>query len=88
MEQLARRFAKQDQFVLEGQDYKRPKEAPSPLLAPWYNKKSFALTHAAPHEDLLWGPGLADTLVESYDFLLPYYQYMLLVSGDPDPRDH
>ena len=36
MEKLARRFQKQDVFVLEGEDYKRPKAAPSRLLTPWY----------------------------------------------------
>ena len=87
MERLARAFAGQDRFVLEGEDYKRPKAAPSALLAPWYNKKSFALTHSAPHQDLLWSHALADQLVEDYRFLLPYYQYMLALMGDPDPRD-
>lgn len=48
MEKLARRFQKQDVFVLEGEDYKRPKAAPSRLLTPWYSKKSFALSHDAP----------------------------------------
>ena len=86
MEQLTRRLNKQDQFILEGEDYKRPKSAPSPLLQPWYNKKSFALSHSAPHEELLWSHELADVLVDSYEFLLPYYQYILSLSGDPDPR--
>ena len=86
MEQLTRRLNKQDQFILEGTDYKRPKAAPSPLLQPWYDKKSFAISHSAPHQDLLWSHELADVLVDSYEFLLPYYQYILSLSGDPDPR--
>ena len=53
MEKLARRFQKQDVFVLEGEDYKRPKAAPSRLLTPWYSKKSFALSHDAPHGEPL-----------------------------------
>lgn len=40
MEKLARRFQKQDVFVLEGEDYKRPKAAPSRLLTPWYSKRA------------------------------------------------
>ena len=86
MEKLARRFQKQDVFVLEGEDYKRPKAAPSRLLAPWYSKKSFALSHDAPHGEPLWSHDLVDLLLEGYEFLLPYYEYMLSLSGDPDPR--
>ena len=73
-------------FVLEGEDYKRPKAAPSRLLTPWYSKKSFALSHDAPHGEPLWSHDLVDLLLEGYEFLLPYYEYMLSLSGDPDPR--
>ena len=86
VELLARRFAKQEIFVLEGEDYKRPKPAPSFVLAPWYIKKSFALSHSAPHEAVLWESTLADKLLDAYEFLLPYYQLILSLSGDPDPR--
>ena len=86
MEKLARRFQKQDVFVLEGEDYKRSKAAPSRLLTPWYSKKSFALSHDAPHGEPLWSHDLVDLLLEGYEFLLPYYEYMLSLSGDPDPR--
>ena len=71
---------------LEGAEYKRPKAAPSPLLAPWYAKKSFSLCQEGEHCDLLWSHDLVDALVEGYEFLLPYYQYMELLEGDPDPR--
>ena len=86
MEKLARRLNRQRQFALEGTDYKRPAAAPSGLLQPWYSKRNFVLIHEAAHEELLWGHGLADTLVEGFEFLLPYYEYILAVSGDPDPR--
>ena len=85
-EKLARAFARQDTFVLEGEDYKRPLAAPSKLLAPWYQKKTFALTHAAPHEALLWSPQLADVLYQGFEQLLPIYRYLLEVQADPDPR--
>ena len=86
MEKLARRLNRQKVFALTGTDYKRPKPAPSRLLEPWYSKKNFVLSHEAAHEELLWGHGLADTLVEGFEFLLPYYEYILAVSADPDPR--
>jgi uncharacterized protein (TIGR02453 family) len=85
-EKLARAFAKQDTFVLEGEDYKRPLHAPSPLLAPWYQKKTFALTHAAPHDDLLWRHELVDVLCAGFEQLLPIYRFLLEIQSDPDPR--
>lgn len=40
MEKLARRFQKQDVFVLEGEDYKRPKAAPSGCSPPGTAKRA------------------------------------------------
>ena len=87
MEKLARRLDRQDFFALDGPEYKRPKAAPSPLLQPWYSKKSFVLGHEAAHCDLLWSHDLADALTEGFAFLLPYYRYILSLEGDPDPRE-
>ena len=86
MEKLARRLNRQRQFALEGTDYKRPAAAPSGLLQPWYSKRNFVLIHEAAHEELLWSHELADVLTEGFEFLLPYYAYILSVSADPDPR--
>lgn len=85
-ETLARAFQAQDAFLLEGEDYKRSKGECTPLLAPWYNKKGFSLTCTRSHDALLFSPALADQICEGYDFLLPYYQYLLALEGDPDPR--
>ena len=63
-----------------------PAAAPSGLLQPWYSKRNFVLIHEAAHEDLLWSRELADVLTEGFEFLLPYYAYILSVSADPDPR--
>ncbi len=41
-----------------------PKAAPSRLLTPWYSKKSFALSHDAPHGEPLWSHDLVDLLLE------------------------
>ena len=53
----------------------RPKGEPGPLLAPWYNKKSLSIGCNRPFDDLVCSPELADTLVEGFEFLLPYYMY-------------
>ena len=39
------------------------------------------------HEDILWSHDLVDRLLEDYEFLLPYYLYMLSLEGDRDPRN-
>lgn len=85
-EALIRTFNRQDTFVLEGEDYKRPKGNTSSLLSPWYHKKNFSLIHEGPHEDCLFSHDLADRLVDGYEFLLPFYRYLLTLEGDPDPR--
>ena len=86
LEKLTRQLARQDFFTLDGPEYKRPGRAPSPLLQPWYGKRSFVLGHEEAHCDLLWSHALADRLVEGFTFLLPYYRYVLSLEGDPDPR--
>lgn len=87
-ERLVRSMDRQAVFQLTGVDYKRPKGAPpSPLLAPWYNKKSLALECDHKLDDLLYSHDLVDTLLEGYDFLLPFYTYFSSLDGDPDPRE-
>lgn len=86
-ERLVRAFNKQDVFALQGEDYKRPKGTCSPLLAPWYNKKGFSLSCDRPHDALIHSPALTDALLEGFEALLPFYRYLMLLEGDPDPRD-
>ena len=88
LEKLTRTLNRQDFFTLDGPEYKRPGKAPSPLLQPWYGKRSFVLGHEETHCDLLWSRALADRLVEGFTFLLPYYRYVLSLEGDPDPRQN
>ena len=88
LEKLTRTLDRQDFFTLDGPEYKRPGKAPSPLLQPWYGKRSFVLGHEETHCDLLWSRALADRLVEGFTFLLPYYRYVLSLEGDPDPRQN
>ena len=57
------------------------------MLAPWYNKKGFSLGFEGDHEDILWSHDLVERLLEDYEFLLPYYLYMLSLEGDRDPRN-
>ena len=88
MEKLTRGLDRQTEFSLEGEPYKRPKEgAPSPLLARWYEKKSFSIGHYEKLDEILFSRALVDRLKTGFAFLLPYYDYFVTLDGDPDPRD-
>ena len=87
-ERLARRLERQEEFTLGGETYKRPKgTAPSPLLQPWYDRKSPVLEHREKLGPILYSHDLADKLVEGYSFLRPFYDLFTALDGDPDPRD-
>ena len=88
METLTRRLARQKEFQLETEDYKRPRSAaPSKLLEPWYRTKSFSICHEDKLTDEVFSRDIVDRLKEGYRFLLPYYDYFVTLDGDPDPRE-
>ena len=87
MEHLTRMLAEQDEFVLETQDYKKPRSAaPSPLLEPWYQAKSFTICHNDKLTEELFSREIVERLKTGFQFLLPYYDYFVTLDGDPDPR--
>ena len=88
LEKLARRLKKSAEFALEGQEYKRPKGDPGPLLYPWYNRKQIGLSSDHNCEGLYFTPELADQVMEGFRFLVPYYQYLRNLAGDPPPDNH
>ena len=81
LEKLARKLNRQKDFQLQGQDYARPKAAPSPLLQPWYRKRNISIGCDRPFDDLLCSSELPEALVRGYSFLEPYYQYFLSFCG-------
>lgn len=85
MERLARQLELQDRFVLEGPMYARPKGNPGKLLEPWYNRKSLAVCWDRNCEGSLFTPQLAQEVLESFRFLMPYYQYFDGLEGDASP---
>ena len=84
-EKLIAPLSKQGEFVLDGEEYARKKEAPSEKTSAWYNKKSFALIHEQANGEELFSPNLADRLVSGYQFLMPVYDYFITLDSDPDP---
>ena len=84
-EKLVAPIGKQDEFILDGDEYKRIKTAPSEKTAVWYNLKSFSLIHRQPHGDEIFSRDLADRLVDGYKFLMPFYDYFVTLDSDPLP---
>lgn len=87
LEKLARRLERQEEFVLEGALYKRPKGDPGPLLFPWYNRRQISLSSDHNCEGLLFQAGLAGQVMEGFRFLVPYYRYLCALQGDPSPAN-
>ena len=85
-EKLIAPLERQKEFVLDGDEYKRKKEAPSLKTDPWYNKKSLSLIHNQENGQELFSRNLADRIVEGYKFLMPFYEYFITLDNDPDPK--
>lgn len=85
MEKLARRFNRQSEFSLAGEEYCRPKGDKGALLNPWYSRRNVALTWDRPCEGSLFTPELTDEIVDGIDFLLPYFEYLASLPSDPEP---
>jgi len=79
-EKLISPLEKQDEFILEGDEYKRRKEPQAKIsekATEWYNKKSFSLIHKQKNGKELYSADLADRLVKGYEFLMPFYDYFI-----------
>lgn len=85
VEKLARAVNRRGEFHLEGQEYKRPKGDPGPLLSPWYNRRQIGFSCERNCEDLFFAPELAGQVLEGWSFLVPQYQFFCSLSGDPEP---
>ncbi|MCL2425413.1 MAG: DUF2461 domain-containing protein [Oscillospiraceae bacterium] len=85
-EKLIAPLERQNEFILDGEKYKREKAAPSQKTAAWYNKKSIVLLHEHQNDEELFSSKLVDRLVEGYKFLMPFYDFLSTLDSDPDPR--
>lgn len=85
LETLARQLESRKEFVLDGQEYKRPKGDPGSLLYPWYNRRQIILSSDHNCEGLFFMPQLADQVLDGFRFLVPYYRYLLDLAEDPPP---
>ena len=88
MEKLMRSLSRQQEFTLETEDYKKPRAAaPSKLVEPWFQAKSFVVDHGEKLTEELFGREIVERLKAGYEYLLPWYDYFVTLDGDPDPRE-
>ena len=85
LEKIARKIAK-SKFVLGGEEYQRPKGDVGELLNPWYNRKNLMLSFDDNPEGVLFTPEFKADIVEAFRFLMPIYQYLDTLAGDPEPN--
>ena len=86
MERLMVQLNGQTEFTLDTTDYKKLRSpAPSPVLEPWYRAKYFAIGHNEKLTEELFSRELVERLKRGYEFLLPYYDYFLTLSGEAEP---
>ena len=88
MEALVRKLNRQSEFTVWAEQYKKPRgTAPSKLLEPWYQYKGFSIGHEDKLTEELFSRAIVERILKGYEFLLPYYDYVVTLEGDPDPRE-
>lgn len=82
-QRLAAETAAQKEFVLYGEEYKRPmgKGGHAPAVMDWYRKKTFGLTASYEISDVLFQPELVGFVVSGWEKILPMYQYLRDIEG-------
>ncbi|WP_026111822.1 DUF2461 domain-containing protein [Winslowiella toletana] len=71
-----------DNFVLEGESYKRELvKGMQPELSQWYNKKSWALISEQRQMDLLFSPQLVPVLAAGFQQLAPLYDFLMKIEA-------
>ena len=77
---LARAFAQQDKFVMDGECYARSKGDVGPVLQPWFDHKRLSLCCHGSHGEGDETASLKDEILAGFHFLLPYYRYWLKIA--------
>lgn len=86
---LAEQFATQDKFILSGPSYARSKGGPGGILDSWYNRRTVSLEFEHTPDEDLFSPSLAQKMTEGFEFLRPYYEWLLRIAmqAEADGRD-
>lgn len=78
-ERIAKQMARQKDFHLIGQPYKRPKGDRGELLNPWYNRKYLAMESLHDFGGDLLSEELPAVLADAYARLMPLHDFFLEV---------
>lgn len=84
-EKLVAPLLARGEFVLDGPEYARRKQAPTEATALWYNKKGFSLIHQQEIGAEVFSAELAERVAAGYAFLMPLYDYLITLDADPTP---
>ena len=76
-ERIVRKVERSGEFVLTGEEYKRPKGHADDSLGRWYNRKRIGLECSRDHDAALYSPELPGILTDAYAKLMPMYEYLL-----------
>lgn len=76
-ERLALRIAAHKEFVLTGEEYKRPKGAYEGIVGQWYNRKQLGLECSRDFGGDALSPELPEILVDGFAKLMPMYEFFL-----------
>ena len=87
IEKLARAVEKRGEFVLDGPEYKRPKGDPGALLQPSDHRKGISFNCERNCEGVFFTPELAGQVLEGWKSLVPQYQFLCSLPGDPEPGE-
>lgn len=77
LERLALMVREREEFVLDGEQYKRLKGDVGALLNPWYNSKRLGLECRRDFGGELLKPTLPGTLADAFEFLMPVYEFFM-----------
>lgn len=76
-ERIVRKVERGGEFVLTGEEYKRPKGHADDSLGRWYNRRRIGLECSRDHDAALYSPELPGILTDAYAKLMPMYEYLL-----------
>ncbi len=77
LERLAKMVEGQEEFRLDGEEYRRPKGDVGELLNPWYNRKCLGLECRRDFGGEALKPTLPRKLADSFGFLVPFYEFFM-----------
>lgn len=81
-ERLAKQTAKYKEFVIQGENYKRPKGKGgySSVVMEWYQKKTLGLESFFEIQDVLFQEELVKIILKEWEKLLPMYLFLREIS--------